>query len=411
MLSDIRLARVRQNYKENTTIQDLAGEVRWKLLNLPNLAKLRLGDKVAITAGSRGIDRIGLVIKTVVELVKELGGDPFIIPAMGSHGGATAEGQVKVLHHLGIEEASVGAPINATMSVVQIGSKTAGVPGYIDEYASQAGHIISVNRIKPHTQFWGPIESGMAKMLVIGLGKHKGALAVHREAILRDFDAQLLIEAAREVLTAGRVWFGLGLVENEQHKICHVEAVPAEDILTKEPELLELARRHMSRIPFEEIDLLIIDEIGKEYSGAGLDSNVLGLKPGGFQTKIKRIFIRGLSQKSEGNAIGIGRADFTTKNVVKKMDPKATYINAITSMYPDRAKIPITLDNDREALEAAVETLGNKPVGELKVVRIKNTLDVAELYISEPLLMERGLGVVEEPQPIGFDAQGNLSQW
>lgn len=406
----LQLAKVQQKYSESA-IRDLTAEVSGQVLNLPNLEKLRPSDKVAITAGSRGIDSIPLVIKTVVELVKGFGGDPFIVPAMGSHGGATTEGQVRILHHLGIEEKSVGAPIRASMNVVRIGTSKSGVPVYLDEYAYQADHIISVNRIKPHTQFYGAIESGITKMLVIGLGKHKGALAVHQEAVLRNFESELLIEVAREILAIGKVWFGLGLIENERHQICHVEAVPPEDILSKEPDLLKLARKKMSSIPFEEIDLLIIDQIGKEFSGAGLDSNVIGLKTGVTVPKIKRIFIRGLSDKSEGNAIGIGRADFTTKRVVEKMDQKATYINAITSMAPDRAKIPITYDNDRQALAAAVETLGSKPIRELKVVRIKNTLELDELYVSAPLLKNKELAIIEELKPICYDETGNIAEW
>ncbi len=371
------------------------------------IAGLALGDKikpgmrVAIPAGSRGIDRIDVVLKAVVDTLKEMGAAPFIYPAMGSHGGATPEGQVSILNHYGITEATMGVPILASMEVVEVGVTARGVPVYLDRHASEADALVVVNRIKTHTKFDGEIESGLFKMMAIGMGKHQGASVYHRAAVDHGMEA-IIVDAGKMILAKYPVLFGLGIVENGVDRITRIEAFSPDTMLEGEKRLLKFSKEVMAKIPFDHLDLLIIDEIGKNISGTGMDTKVIGRHRdliGEFwiHPHPKRIFVRDLTEASEGNATGIGLADFTTQRCVNKIDRRKTAVNCITALSPEKAALPLTFPTDREAIEAALQTVGLKPLSELRVVHIKNTLDLETLAVSEGVKKD-----VEEDQKITF---------
>ncbi len=382
--------------------------------------RVKPGAKIAITAGSRGIAHIPEILATVVDEVKRAGGRPFIVPAMGSHGGATPEGQVAVLRSLGITPESVGAPIYASMEVEEVGRLENGEPVYVDRFALKSDGIIVVNRVKPHTDFKGRIESGLMKMMVIGLGKQKGAETVHRYQL--EGYHKLIPEAARLIMEKTPIILGVAIVENARHEIALIRALRPEEIEREETSLLKTAKDLMVRIPFEEIDVLIVDEMGKNISGAGMDTNVIGR----FWTsteeyeprvpKIKRIVVLDLTEESHGNAIGIGLADITTKRLFSKIDFEKTFMNCLTSTWPETAKIPPFLPNDRDAILMAMRCCGPIDPLKAKIVRIKNTLELEHMWISESLyelvkqdkkLSER-IEILGEPEEMRFDVLGNL---
>jgi Lactate racemase N-terminal domain len=410
------LVRLRQQF-ERLRVEDVAARVRAELQTLDLGKTIRAGHTVALTAGSRGIANIPVVLRTVVHFLKELGAQPFLVPAMGSHGGGTAEGQRLVLESYGISERFVGAPIKAAMEVVSLGSTSEGFPVVLDKYASEADHIGVIARVKPHTSYHGPLESGLCKMLMIGLGKHVGALHAHKILLEYPFD-QVVRSVARVVRARARIAFGLGLVENAYDETALVEAVRPEAFEPREEALLVQARHWLPRLPFHEADLLIVDEIGKEISGSGMDTNVVGRKrafhsgaPAG-QPQMRFIFVRGLSQHTHGNATGIGLADFTTTRLVRSMNYRATVINCLTSGYPDGANLPVHFDSDREVLDAALAILGTRKPEDSRILRIRNTLSLAEVTASEPCLaLPRGpatFTTVGSARPMTFDAAGNL---
>lgn len=388
------------------------------LLDRFNLsAKVKPGERIAITAGSRGIRDKAKILRVIVSRLKSLQAKPFIVPCMGSHGGATAEGQVKVLHHLGITEEFVGAPIVSSMEVKEIGRTKFGTPVLIDRnICEQADKIIVVNRIKPHTDFDFEIESGLNKMMIIGMGKHKGALMAHRLTIKYGF-ATMFSEIQPIILKALPFFFGVGIIENQYDQTASIHLLTPENFWEGEKPLLKRAKEIMPRLPFKQIDILVVDEIGKNISGAGLDPNVTGRlyfigSPPLKEPKITRIFVRDLTPETEGNAIGIGFAEYTTKRLVKKIDPVATAINCITGMGPECGRIPLAFDQDREALQAAFDNSGVLDIKDLRLVWIKNTLELEYLWASESMLAEvqanPNLEVVSELQEIPFDAQGNM---
>jgi hypothetical protein len=390
------------------------------------LEKLDLGrvirprQTVALTAGSRGVANIPVVLQAVVRFLRDLGAQPFLVPTMGSHGGGTAEGQRQVLESYGITEAYVGAPIRASMEVVSLGATAEGFPVCLDRTASQADHIGIVARIKPHTSYHGPIESGLLKMMMIGLGKHVGALNYHRILLDFPFD-QVVRSVAKVVLARAPIAFGLGLVENAYDETALIETIPPDQFVTREEQMLVKAKHWLARLPFPEADLLIVDEIGKEISGSGMDTNVVGRKrafrmktPEG-QPQMRFIFVRDLSAHTHGNATGIGLADFTTTRLVRAMSYQATVINCLTAGYPDSANLPVHLDNDRQVIEAALAILGTREPKDARILRIQNTLSLAEVEASEPCLTQpRGpveFSVVNGPFDVSFDAQGNLGRF
>ncbi|MBW2059774.1 MAG: DUF362 domain-containing protein, partial [Deltaproteobacteria bacterium] len=309
--------RIRQTF-DRTAVKDIRGTVRTELARL-SLDEVRSGHRVAVTAGSRGVAHMAEIIGAIVEHVKYLGAVPFIFPAMGSHGGATAEGQAALLAHYGITEESVGAPVVSSMEVTEIGKTGDGVPVFVDSHALEADHIVVVNRIKCHTKFKGPVESGLMKMMAIGMGKQRGADLYHRAAIHYTFP-KIIIDAARIVMEKAPVLCGVAIVENGYGETARIEALRPEQIEMREKELLALAKKMMPRLPFETIDLLIVDEMGKDISGVGIDPNVTGrnrdlLRVFPHPVQVKRLFVRDLTDRSEGNATGIGLADLTTRRL------------------------------------------------------------------------------------------------
>src|SRR6516225_4353507 len=398
-------------------VDNIPAAIRDTLAKLNLGSKIKRGQTVALTAGSRGIANIPLILKSTVQHLRDLGAQPFLVPAMGSHGGATAEGQRGVLESYGITEDFVGAPIRASMEVITLGNTPEGWPVYLDKIASTADHIGVVARVKPHTSYHGPIESGLMKMMMIGLGKHVGASNYHRLLLEQPYD--LVVRSVGKTIRArAPITFGLGVVENAHDETARIEAALPGDFEKCEEELLVCAKKWLARLPFHEADLLIIDEIGKEISGSGMDTNVVGRKrafrtaPPENQPNMRFIFIRGLSEHTHGNAAGLGVADFTTTRLVKAMNYKATVINCLTAGYPDGANLPVHLDSDREVLDAVLSILGTRPAEKTRIMHIKNTMLLETVEASEACLEElpkmTRFKVVAGPEALTFDASGNL---
>ncbi len=377
--------------------------------------RVKPGDTVAVGAGSRGIANIDVIVGATVRWLKDLGARPFVFPAMGSHGGGTAEGQLSVLEHYGITEATMGCPVRATMEVIQVG-EALGLPVWLDKLASEADWIGIVNRVKPHTDFKGSIESGLFKMMTIGLGKHKGAIQYHRANIHHGYET-VITSVGREMLAKARIGFGVGIVENGYDETAVVEAFAPEALESGERRLLKSAREWMARLPFSPIDVLIVEEMGKNISGSGMDTNVIGRpsnphEPFPNDPKILWIVTLDLTEESYGNAVGIGNADFTTRRLVEKIDMKPTLINAITACAPGGAKVPATFDTDREAVETALSCIGLTPPDKARVIRIKNTLMLGEIEVSEAYAAEVAkrpdLTPIGDASPLPFDAAGRI---
>jgi hypothetical protein len=415
-MSDIfpRLFRVEQVI-EAQSLPDPARATREALAKLPAARFIRSGMKVAVCAGSRGIANYDVIVRTVCEELKGLGAEVFIVPAMGSHGGGTDAGQAEVLAHYGITSGAMGVPVRSSMEVLELGRAGQFIV-YQDRHAVGADAIVPVNRIKPHTDFHGPIESGLMKMAVVGLGKQKGASQFH-QATVRQGYAQALLEAGRQVLQRSRILFGVGILENPLHRTARIAAVPAGSMERQEMELLEEARGLMPRLPFDEVDLLIVDEMGKNLSGSGLDTNVIRRNSGGsFVTPganpVLRIYVRSLHPASHGNATGIGLADFVHDRLLNAMDMQATWLNVMTSLMPANARVPMHLPTDRQALAAAMQVIGRADPRQAKVLWIKNTLDCHTLAASEPYLEEvrrrPDLRLQSEPILPELDERGDL---
>lgn len=397
-------------------VLDIPKEVAAEIARIKPERIVAAGQSVAITVGSRGIANLPLVIAEIIRQLRKIGAQPFIVPAMGSHGGATAEGQKRILEHYGITAKTMGVPVESSMEVVQVGATEDGIPVYVDKNAAGADHIVVVNRIKPHTDFQAEIESGLLKMMTIGLGKQKGADRYHN-AIVRLGHYRVLVSVAREILKHGKIAFGIAVVENQREETEIIRAVAAADIENTEKELLIKAKRLFPIIPFSPIDLLIVDWMGKEISGTGMDQKVIGRSVTPYhnplsQPVIMRIFVRDLTPASGGNATSIGNADFTTRRLVDKIDYQATYVNAITSSCPEAVRIPIYFENDRRAVEAALKTVGDVAPEAARVVHIASTLHLERMNISEALLEEaesmEAISVTGPPRPMKFDDGGNL---
>jgi hypothetical protein len=395
---------------------DLEKRVRNLLDQFCLAQKVRKGQRIAITAGSRGIKDEHRILAVVIHLLKDLGVSPLVIPCMGSHGAATATGQTAVLEELGIAEKTVGAPIVSSMEVCKIGQTKSGVPVLVDRNLCAVDKIIVINRIKPHTHFHGVIEGGLTKMLVIGMGKHQGAQIAHRLAVKHGM-GPVILEIAPVILGRLPILFGLGIVENQYSEIASIDLVEPREWFKKEEVLLKRARRLLPSLPFNQIDLLIIDEIGKDISGAGMDTKVIGRTPSSGKMKVQkpritRIFVRDLSNGTHGNATGIGLADFTTKRLVDKIDYAATHVNCLTSICPGDAKIPIFFETDREALFAAFLSSGVLDPKALRIVWIKNTCELEHLLVSPAMLpesrMNSRLRLLTQSIRFRFDDSGNL---
>jgi antitoxin (DNA-binding transcriptional repressor) of toxin-antitoxin stability system len=406
------MLRVRQRF-ESDRVGDVEAAVRAELARIRPDRRISKGQSVAITAGSRGIASIVPITRTLVAVLRELGARPFLVPAMGSHGGATADGQIALLAKYGITEQSVGAPIRSTMETVCVGTTEDGIPIHFDRHAFEADHVVLVNRIKPHTSFNGEIESGLMKMMMIGLGKHAGATIYHRAIVTHSFD-RIVRTVGRRVLRECRIAFGLALVENAYDQTARIEAVDPEQIETREKDLLVLANRLMPHLPLDRIDLLVVDEMGKNISGQGMDTNVTGRKvtAGPDAPRVTRIFVRSLTPETGGNAHGIGQADFATTRLVDAICRKTTAINSLTAVNPTAARIPIHFATDREAIETALGTIGLTEPEQARVVRVRNTLHLADVQVSEPcrdeLARRDGIEILGEPRDLVFDEGGNL---
>lgn len=390
-----------------------AMDLEWQQLR-GNL-DLQPGAKIAVAVGSRGIAKLDEIVKNVVDKLKDSGCRPFIVPAMGSHGGATSEGQTSVLESKGVTEARIGVPIRATMDVKSFGEVN-GIPLFLDRYTAEADGIVLINRVKPHTNFIGPTESGLLKLMAIGLGNQIGAEHYHRLSVVRS-QYEIISSAGRELLKRVPVLFGVGLVENQKHEIAIIKMAPADQIEMEEAALLIKARACMATLPLEEIDLLIIDEMGKDISGECIDPNVVGRDVVAYgaerlRPKITRIFVRDLTDASEGSAVGIGQADFTLKRLVDKIDFKATAVNCLTSCCPEAGKVPLTYDSDYEAIAAALVSLRPYELTDVRIVHIKNTLELVNLKVSQGCLHElkdnANVDISEDETDLHFDDSGML---
>ncbi len=383
-----KMIKIKQIFNDKK-IFDIEKATRTELENI-NL-NIKTDSQIAIAVGSRGITNIKKIIKTIVDFLNDKGAKPFIIPAMGSHGEATASGQVKVLSSYGITEEYLKVPIKSSMEVVELPQDELKNKVYIDKIAFESDGIIIINRIKPHTSFHGIYESGLFKMLTIGLGKHKGAIEIHKYGI--DGLKNLIYPTGKKIIKYSKIMFGLAIVENAYDDTAIIKVLSPEDFDKEEPELLKIAKLNMPHLPVDEIDILIIDEMGKNISGLGIDPNIIGrLRIEGEKEpekpKIRRIIVSEITKESNGNATGMGLSDFITKKFFKKIDLKSTYENSLTTTFIERIKIPVIMDNDKEAFLQAIRTLGNIDVDNLRVVRIKNTLKLDEVYVSRPIFDE-----------------------
>jgi hypothetical protein len=396
-----------------TEVEDVDAAVRAEIEIVAG--RLPARGRVCLALGSRGIDRIAEVARATVAALRARGLEVFAVPAMGSHGGATAAGQLAVLASLGIREDTIGCEIRSSMETIRIGEVEGGVPVFVDRHAIEdADLVIPINRVKPHTDFSGPVESGLLKMIAIGLGKQRGADTFHGEG----FAAFPRLIPAVAAFTLGRVPipFGLALVENGHARLRRVEAVPAESMVERERELLAEANGYLGRLPLATLDVLVLDRIGKDVSGLGMDSNVVGRYyqgPTGREPAIQRIIVRDLTDETEGNAVGIGLADVVLRRATERMNAAKTYMNSITARTPEGARVALTVDTDRQALDIAIACCIKVQATTARIVRLLDTKHLEWFYASEPLLAElqaTGRCVVASPvAPIGFDAEGQLS--
>jgi hypothetical protein len=420
-----RMMEVRQSYPAAKKL-DFPALVAEQFAKSGVLKSVKPGMRIAVGAGSRGVANLQAIVKTTVDVLKQAGAKPFVIPAMGSHGGATAEGQREILANYGVTEETVGAPIDDRMDVKVIG--TAALDGHAGREvvfsvaALDADGVVAINRVKPHTDFGGPLGSGIQKMLTIGFGKQIGASNMHR-LITRQGHEKVIRAFAEVILKTVPVLCGVAVVEDQHHATAELEVLDPREIVSGEERLLRRAWELMPQLPMDEIDLLIVDEIGKEISGAGMDPNVVNRDIMGYsaslmgQSRTKkphiwRILVRDLSEATHGNGIGIGMADFTTVRVVKNLDKETTYMNALTSIGIQATKMPMYFDSDREAITEALGTLAAEKDQVLRVVRIKDTLSLDRMLVSEGCAEElkgrAGVSVAGAARAMEFDAEGNL---
>jgi hypothetical protein len=403
-----KLIRVQQVF-DKTRLEDAYGAVTSGLQGLGLAKKIRPGARIAVTAGSRGIHNLVKMTRAAVDTVKAMGGQPFIVPAMGSHGGATDEGQKTLLADLGISEASMGCPVVSSMAVEEIGRTASGHPVYFDTNALHADGVIAINRVKLHTIFRGEVESGLCKILAVGLGKHKGAQQIHKIGT-----QPFLVETARVILDKAPILAGVAVLENALDETMEVHVVPRERFEATDVALLKRCWQVLPRVPFDPLDVLVVDEMGKNISGTGMDTNIIGIggRVGGKMTMgtpvVSTIVVLGLTLETHGNANGIGLADLTTRRLVDSIDYKSTYTNVLTTRLWSAGRLPVILETDREAVEVAV---GDMSSDEIRLVRIKDTLHLEELEISEALLPEArklGLTILGEARPPSFDDTGRI---
>jgi hypothetical protein len=401
-------------------VEDPASEVEAQLKLLDLKKRIRPGDSVAVTVGSRGIANIHVITRAIVGHLKGLGAAPFIVPAMGSHGGGLAQGQREIIESYGVTEEFVGCPIRATMETVVVCETAEGFPVHFDRYAYEANHVVVAGRVKPHTNFVGDIESGLMKMMLIGLGKHEGAKIYHR-AIMDYSFGQIVRSVGREVLERCRIAAGVGIVENGYDQTAQIEAVAPEEFEEREKALLRRAKELMPRLPFDRADILILDQIGKNISGSGMDTNVVGRKYNDHAAtenefpKIKRIVVRSLTEETHGNAAGIGLSEFCLARVVRGMDRNVTTINCLTGGHPTGAMVPIHYETDAEVLDAALDNIGLVPPERAKMLWVQNTLHVGTVECSAAYLSEarerKDLEIASDVRPLPLDERGMLPEF
>lgn len=409
-----RMVHVRQKF-QLPKIESVTATVAAEFKKPDVRNKIKPGMTIAVGVGSRGVNNIAECAKAVIGELKALGAKPFIFPAMGSHGGATAEGQKEVLDGYGVTEEFVGCPVKSSMEVVEIAKADDGMPVYLDKHAAAADAIALICRVKPHTNFRAPIESGIVKMLTIGMGKIIGATTLHTYGM--DTFGELLPKAARIIMSKKNFLFGVAMVENAADETAIVEVVPSEEVFEREPQLQAKAKELMPRLQFDEIDVLVVEKIGKNISGSGMDPNITGRNcrfvEWNMKPLVKKIAVLGLTPETHGNATGLGAADVITMNLYKEIDIGKTYANIITSTYLDGGAIPIIMNTDQEAIQLAVKTVVRVKPQDTKIVRIATTLDVMDIHVSEPLLPyikanPSMFEIVGEPAPFKFDAKGGL---
>ncbi len=416
MSSFPRIATVRQKF-EAPRLDSIAKTLRKQASRHSDLLTTLKNKRIAVAVGSRGISHIDKIVQGVVTHLKSFGAHPLVVPAMGSHGGSTAQGQAKILAGYGVTENVVGAPIVSSTESIEIGSTVDGVAVHTDRTAFESDGIILINRIKPHTDFKGEMESGLMKMIAVGLGNIEGANTFHQSAAIRGYE-HLILTKGRVLINSGKLIMGVALIENAYHETAHLEFIPAANLEARERQLLVTAKKLMPSLPFEKLDTLIIDRIGKEISGSGMDPNITGrwFKLNSLwqdTPDIMRIIVLDLTEKSGGNAIGIGLADFCSGRVVEKMDERVTYLNAITSRNLIPGHIPLHFPTDQETLVQAFASLaGNKKSHEIRLARIRDTLSLTTIEASEALLTElEGNPTVQSigpPHNMTFSTEGAL---
>jgi hypothetical protein len=415
-----KMAKANQLF-DHPEITDIPAKIREELAKQNLKDRVKPGQRIAVPAGSRGIANIPLILKTIIEELKALEAEPFIVPAMGSHGGATPEGQIEVLHSLGITEESVDVPIVSSMEVNVIGSLPDGVEVYLSRIALEADGIFVAGRVKPHTDFKGEIESGLLKMLAIGLGNQKGAEMIHWHRY--DGYHRILPEAGKLIAEKTNIVMGLALLENAHHETAQIHALLPFEFYENEKILLEKAKDFLPRLPFNDIDVLVVEEIGKNISGVGMDTNVTGkfwmpYEHDSRAPDIKKIAVLDLTEETHGNAIGIGLADVTTRRAFEKIDHHQTYVNCLTQGSGETGKIPPYLANDHDAIATAIRISGPIQPEKARVIRIKNTQELDTIYISEALVeellaspnLQKNLVLLEEPREMQFDVMGYLAR-
>jgi hypothetical protein len=411
-----KIFRLRQRF-DSACLDDVAGETERQLGGLKLGEKVQPGQSVAITAGSRGIENIADITQAIVEHFKRLGAKPFIVPAMGSHGGGTAEGQQRVLESYGITESFIGCPIRSSVDTVEVCRSADGFTVHFDRIASQADHVVVCNRIKPHSGFHGDIESGLMKMLLIGLGNCEGAKTYHRAILDHSFE-HIIRDVAGKVIEKCPILAGVAIVENAYDKTARIETVRPHEFETREIELLKLAKKLLPRLPFEYVDVLLIDRMGKDISGVGFDPNVVGRKFNDHKAvenefpKVRRIALRGLTTDSHGNATGMGMAEFCKSQLLRDADINATRLNCLVSGHVSAAMPPLDYESDREMLTAALGTIGLVEPQNAKLLWISDTLHLDEMECSAAYLDNAkhrdDLEILSEPRELAFDAAGNL---
>ncbi len=414
-----RMLPVRQHFPDHR-VEDIAGTVRRELHEAGFARRLKPGARVAIGAGSRGIANISAIVRAVVDFWKDAGMRPFILPAMGSHGAATAEGQADVLAHYGIHEAAMGCPVVSLLDVVPLGQTSEGIETFMDRSAFESDGVMLVGRVKWHTDFSGKIESGLYKMMAIGLGKLAGAQRYHTHAYRMGLE-QVIRSVGRQVLSSGKILGGLAILEDANHSTARLEAVPVENMERREEELLALAKSWMGRIPVKQLDILIVDEIGKNISGAGMDTKVINrsiqchYNPSPDLARIERIFVRDLSALTYNNGVGLGMADVVTDRLVNRVDWQATHVNSLTASTPSAIRTPIHFATDRECLERIAATVGRFELSGVTIGWIRNTMELGLIAFSENLWPELSQNPALEklggPRPLEFDQNGNLAGW